>query len=292
MNLKNLVTRFLIVFFLTCITVGLHAHQLPQIEEYKPKVGQYGKDVIWVPTPDELVNKMLEIAEVTANDFVIDLGSGDGRTVIAAAKLGARSLGIEFDPAMVELSKRYAEEAGVSGKAEFIKADFFECDLSEATVITMFLLPSINLKLRPRLLDLKPGTRIVSNTFSMSDWEPDSEVIIDNGYDEGGYTDTAEYDWSDWNKALLWIVPAKVEGTWKFQEGTLMLWQKFQMLYGNYITQSKTTDITGGRINGDSITFSIDGKKYTCHLNSDNSLEGTINAGTAQENWFATPVGN
>ncbi|MBN2863515.1 MAG: methyltransferase domain-containing protein, partial [Bacteroidales bacterium] len=132
---------------------------------FVPEVGQQGKDVVWVPTPQELVDTMLAIAKVTPSDFLIDLGSGDGRTVITAAKKGARALGIEYNPKMVELSKRNAAQEGVGSRAEFMQGDLFETDLSKATVITMFLLPEINLKLRPRLLDLKPGTRIVSNTF-------------------------------------------------------------------------------------------------------------------------------
>ncbi|MFH1964145.1 MAG: class I SAM-dependent methyltransferase, partial [Acidobacteriota bacterium] len=265
MRLSNLVTRSLLAFLLICITVGLYALEQPQNSGYKPKVGQEGKDVIWVPTPDELVDKMLEIADVSANDFVIDLGSGDGRTVIAAAKLGARALGIEFNPDMIELSKKNAEEAGVSGKTEFIQADFFECDLSEATVITMFLLPSVNLELRPRLLDLKPGTRIVSNTFSMSDWEPDYEATTSDWVPD--YEATTEEDWNSWTTALLWVVPAKVEGTWKLQEGGLTIRQEFQMLYGTYKSENKTTNINNGKLNGDGITFSIDVEEYTGRLN-------------------------
>src|SRR3972149_1420234 len=138
--------------------------------EYKPEVGQAGKDVVWVPSPQALVDKMLDMAKVTPNDFVMDLGSGDGRTVITAAKRGARPLGIEYNPDMVELSKRNADKEGVAGKASFVKADLFETDFSRASVITMFLLPDINLKLRPKILALKPGTRIVSNSFNMGDW--------------------------------------------------------------------------------------------------------------------------
>jgi SAM-dependent methyltransferase len=291
MNLSNLVTRSLIAILWTCVTVSLCAQEQPQPTEYKPEIGEWGKDVIWVPTPDELVTKMLEIADVSAEDFVMDLGSGDGRTVIAAAKLGARARGIEINPAMVEHSKIKAREAGVSGKTEFIHADLFDCDLSEATVITMFLLPNINLKLRPRLLDLKPGTRIVSNTFSMSDWEPDHEVAIEVSYPENKYSDRTTDNWNDWNKALLWIVPAKVDGAWKFKEGTLTLRQKFQMLYGNYESGNKATNITDGRINGNTITFFIDGEKYTGHLTGDKTLVGTVTSGTAQKEWVAIPYG-
>src|SRR3954463_2181146 len=140
---------------------------------YEPKVGQAGKDVVWVPTPQALVNKMLDMAKVTPSDYLIDLGSGDGRTVITAAKRGLKALGIEYNPDMVALSQRNAAAAGVSDKATFVKADIFESDFSKATVITMFLLPSLNLQLRPKLLDLAPGTRVVSNSFRMEAWEPD-----------------------------------------------------------------------------------------------------------------------
>ena len=144
-----------------------------------------------MPTSQALVDKMLDMAKVTPQDFVIDLGSGDGRTVITAAKRGARAMGIEYNPDMVELSKQNAAAAGLSeDKAKFMKADLFETDFSQATVITMFLLPSINLKLRPKILDMKPGTRVVSNTFTMEDWEPDE-------------TQTIQGDCTSWCTALL-----------------------------------------------------------------------------------------
>ena len=273
----SFVNRSLIVLLLTYITVGLYGQEQTQNSEFKPHVGQAGKDVIWVPTPDELVNKMLEIAEVTAKDFVIDLGSGDGRTVIAAAKLGAHALGIEYNPDMVELSKNNAEEAGVSGSTKFIQADLFESDLSEATVITMFLLPEINLKLRPQLLDLKPGTRIVSNTFTMGDWEPDFEV-------------TTEENMNSWYTALMWIVPAKVEGIWKLEQGELTLRQEFQIFYGTFKRDNKTSNLTDGRLNGDVITFSIDGAKYTGHVNR-KSMLGTVTTSSAKRDWMATHTG-
>ena len=171
-----------------------------QAQEYEPYVGQEGKDVIWVPTQDKLVEAMLDMAKVTPADFVMDLGSGDGRIVIAAAKRGARALGIEYNPDMVELSKRKAKEAGVSDKASFVKADIFESDLSRATVITMYLLPNLNLKLRPALLELRPGTRIVSHDFTMGDWEADETISADAA------------------TAHLWIVPAKVDGLWTWKE--------------------------------------------------------------------------
>jgi len=183
---------------LSILLVAALAHAQPA-KEFQPEVGQAGKDVVWVPTPQALVDKMLDMAKVTPKDYVIDLGSGDGRTVITAAKRGSKALGIEYNPEMVELSKRNAAKEGVSDKASFMKADLFETDFSQAQVITMFLLPSINMKLRPKILNLKPGTRIVSNTFDMEDWKPDEDATVENC--------------TNWCTAHLWIVPAKVDGT-------------------------------------------------------------------------------
>jgi len=152
--------------------------QAAKPDGYEPQVGQEGKDVVWVPTPQALVDRMLDMAKVGPNDYLMDLGSGDGRTVITAAKRGLRATGIEYNPDMVELSKRNAEKEGVAGKAEFKKADLFETDLSAATVITMFLLPDINLRLRPKILDMKPGTRSVSNTFTRGEWEADETSTV------------------------------------------------------------------------------------------------------------------
>jgi SAM-dependent methyltransferase len=279
MKSLSFVNRTLFMLLLTCITVNLYAQEQTQKSVYVPHVGQEGKDVVWVPTPDVLVNKMLEIAEVTGKDFVIDLGSGDGRTVIAAAKLGARAIGIEYNPEMVELSKKNATEAGVSGTTKFIQTDLFGYDLSEATVITMFLLPEINLKLRPQLLDLKPGTRIVSNTFTMGEWEPDFEV-------------TTEENWNSWYTALLWIVPAKVEGKWKLGGGELTIRQEFQMLYGTFKSGNKTSTINSGRLKGNVITFSIDGETYTGNVNGKTTIEGTVTTGSVKRDWIATFTGS
>ncbi len=197
---------------------------------FNPQVGQEGKDVIWVPTPQELVEKMLDMAKVTPQDYVIDLGSGDGRTVITAAKRGAKALGIEYNPDMVELSKRNAAKEGVSDKATFMKADLFEADLSQAQVITMFLLPDINLKLRPKLLNLKPGTRVVSNSFTMGEWQADETANVKNGC-------------ASYCTAYLWIVPAKVDGTWQLPQGELMLKQEFQMVSGTLKTGNNAAPI-------------------------------------------------
>ena len=175
-----------------------------QAQEYVPEVGQEGKDVVWVPTAQTLVDKMLDMAEVKPGDYVIDLGSGDGRTVIAAAKRGAKALGIEYNARMVELAKRNAARAGVADRATFVEGDIFASDFSEATVLTLFLLPEINLRLLPTILNMKPGTRVVSNSFDMGSWKPDQTAEVTR-------------DCKTYCQALLWIVPAKVEGTWQMQ---------------------------------------------------------------------------
>jgi SAM-dependent methyltransferase len=221
---------------------------------YEPSVGQEGKDVVWVPTPQAVVDKMLDMAKVTASDYVIDLGSGDGRTVITAAKRGARAVGIEYNPDMVELSKQNAQKEGVAERASFMKADLFESDFSKATVITMFLLPDINLKLRPKILGLKPGTRIVSNTFTMAEWTADETASVDTDCN------------SSWCTALLWIVPARAAGTWKVPQGELTLKQEFQMLSGTLRTEGRTYALQG-RVRGEEIAFTAGGREYRGKMN-------------------------
>jgi SAM-dependent methyltransferase len=247
--------------FWTALSILLAAAlaQAQPAKEFQPEVGQAGKDVVWVPTPQALVDKMLDMAKVTPKDYVIDLGSGDGRTVITAAKRGAKALGIEYNPEMVELSKRNAAKEGVSDKASFMKADLFETDFSQAQVITMFLLPSINIKLRPKLLNLKPGTRIVSNTFDMEDWKPDQDATVENC--------------TNWCTAHLWIVPAKVDGSWKTGQGDLALKQSFQNITGTLKNGSAVTPING-KLNGSQITFTAGNTQYTGNVNG-NSIEGT-----------------
>jgi hypothetical protein len=215
---------------------------------------------------------MLDMAKVTKDDYLIDLGSGDGRTVITAAKRGARALGIEYNPDMVALSQRNAVKEGVTDRATFVKADIFESDFSQADVITMFLLPTLNLKLRPIILDLKPGTRIVSNTFTMDDWTPDEETTSPNP------------DCTSWCKALFWLVPAKVEGTWRLSQGEFTLTQKFQMASGILRSGSAAIPITNGRLRGDQITFTAGTTTYTGRVNG-NTMEGTTSGGTS---WRAT----
>jgi len=249
---------------LTLFTVSLATSAFAQAtstpakpaEQFEPRVGQPGKDVVWVPTPQALVDKMLDMAKVTPSDFLMDLGSGDGRTVITAAKRGLKAMGVEYNPDMVELSRKAATKEGVTDRATFVQADLFKTDLSKASVITMFLLPSINMQLRPSLLNLKPGTRIVTNTFTMEDWQADE-------------TQSVTENCSSWCTALLWIVPAKVAtdgkpATWKTPQGALTLTQEFQMVTGSL----NGTAISGGKINGDQISFTASGTTYTGRVNA------------------------
>jgi len=263
MNVRHTVRPFVVAVAATlyAATAFAQAGQKP----FEPQVGQAGKDVVWVPTPQTLVDKMLDMAKVTPQDFVIDLGSGDGRTVITAAKRGARAMGIEYNPDMVELSQRSAKAAGVSDKATFVKADLFESDFSKANVVTMFLLPSINLKLRPKILDMKPGTRIVANSFNMEDWEADQ-------------TETVGGDCTSWCTALLWIVPAKVEGSWTMPQGELKLTQQFQKVSGSLGAQA----ISEGKLRGDELTFKVGTTTYTGKVNG-NTIQGS--------GWSATKKG-
>ena len=222
---------------------------------YEPRPGQEGKDVIWLPTPQVVVDKMLDVAKVGPRDVVMDLGSGDGRTVITAAKRGARATGIEYNPDMVEFARKAAEKAGVSDRASFMKADLFETDLSKATVITMFLLPDINMKLRPKILDLRPGTRIVSNTFTMGEWEPDVKIEL-------GGTPGCE---SAYCTVLHWLVPRKVAGSYRTAQGQLTLKQEFQKLTGTLKTGSGTVNVEG-RVRGEMIELAAGDRKYRGRL--------------------------
>jgi SAM-dependent methyltransferase len=278
MNLSRFLNRLLTGVILSSVFISLSAQKEQIDKNFIPHSGQDGKDVVWVPTPQVLVEKMLDIAKVTSKDFVIDLGSGDGRTVITAAKRGARARGIEYNPNMVELSRRHAATAGVSDRAEFIQGDLFEADLSQATVITMFLLTDINLRLRPILLKLKPGTRIVSNTFGMGEWIPDEKALDIE-------------DCESWCDALLWIVPANVEGMWKMPQGELNLSQEFQMVSGNLKTGKNIISISEGRLYGDLISFIANNEKYSGRVNG-NSIDGTVTTGKKSNKWNATRTGN
>jgi SAM-dependent methyltransferase len=249
----------------SCVASGLWAADPPE-KPFEPVVGQAGRDVVWVPTPEVLVEKMLDVAKVTPQDFVMDLGSGDGRNIIAAAKRGARALGVEYNPDMVELSRRAAEKAGVADKAQFVQGDMYVADISKATVLALFLLPENLNKLADKFLALKPGSRIVANQFSVSGWEPDE-------------TGRVEGDCGSWCTWLLYIVPAQAGGRWRLQKGELELTQKFQMLTGTYTADGTTAQISGGRLRGDQITFNIGATQYSGRVN------GTAMVGSG---WNAT----
>lgn len=230
---------------------------------FEPVSGQAGKDVVWVPTPQATVDAMLDLAKLTPRDHVVDLGSGNGITVITAARRGATATGVEFNPDMVALARKKAEEAGVAGRATFVQGDLFEADLSKATVITLFLLPEINMKLRPKLLDLAPGTRISSNSFDMEDWEPDTRTTVT--------------DCTSWCTAMSWVVPAKVDGTWRMGNETLTLSQRFQHFTGTL----GATPVTAGTIAGATVTFTAGGRTYMGRVDG-NRLVG--------QGWSATRV--
>jgi hypothetical protein len=255
-------------------------------QDYSPTVGQEGKDVIWVPTPQALVEKMLDMAKLTAKDIHYDLGSGDGRTVITAAKRGAQAHGVEFNPDMVKLSERNAAKEGVADKAKFINGDIFQTDFSHATVVTLYLLPSLNVKLRPTILKMKPGTRVVSHAFSMEDWQPDQTETVEG------------------RTAYLWIVPAQVDGTWRWsvsgngpKDYELSLRQQYQKVEGLIRLDGKMGQLRDIKLQGDQLSFSVHevaGSSGTIRRDftgrvSGNTVQGVVklpNAGEAK--WSAT----
>lgn len=243
---------------------------------YAPKEGQAGKDVIWLPTAQSLVDRMLEMAKLTPRDHLIDLGSGDGRLVITAARRGATAHGIEYNPDLVTLSQRAAQAEGVGARATFEKADIFESDFSKATVITMFLLPELNLQLRPTLLDMKPGTRIVSNSFDMGDWQPDETQQV---------TESCR----TYCEAYQWTVPAKVAGTWRLADDReLVLEQNFQMLEGVLRQGGETVVIRDARMDGTRIRFTVGADRYVGEV-SRGRMQGSVNDGA--RSWSAAKPG-
>ena len=276
----RLAKHVLVWGFALALVAGCASAQKQGDERYSPTVGQAGKDVIWAPTPPELVEKMLRMAKITPEDFVIDLGSGDGRIAIAAAKkFGARAQGIEYNPDMVALSNREAKRQGVADKVRFVKADIFQSDFSQASIITMYLLPDLNLKLRPKILDLKPGTRVVSHQFSMEEWQPDETAEIDS------------------RLAYLWIVPARVGGTWSLriegsgQDRVLVLRQSFQLLTGQLKAGAAALELSDARLRGDDIRFSVvEGsvrRDFSGRVRG-TTMDGTVSAaGAPLTRWFA-----
>jgi hypothetical protein len=234
-------------------------------QKFEPQVGQSGKDVIWVPSPDDVVDRMLTMAQVTASDFVIDLGAGDGKIAIAAAKkFGARAQGIEYNPDMVKHANENAAKAGVAGdgagKAMIRHGDIFATDFSRATVITMYLLPGLNMKLRPQLLSMRPGTRVTSHSFSMEDWEADEISSLDG------------------RRAYLWIIPANVQGTWSFESGgqrtDMVLEQTFQKIHGTLALGAMQAGLREPRLRGAAISFA-----YVDAAGVRRDLTGRVNAG-------------
>ena len=244
--------------------------------EHQLKSGQPGKDVVWVPSPAAMVEALLDLAQVTPQDYVIDLGSGDGRSVIAAAKRGARAHGIEYDAGLVEVSKRNAAKDGVSDRATFARADVFASDFSKASVIVLFLTPEMNIRLRPKLLSLKPGTRIVANTFGIGDWNADETSVIPGQCER-------------WCTARLWIVPAKIAGTWKIADGELMLKQTHQTFSGTLKVADGTTSVAG-RLRGDNIFFASGKTQFTGRV-AGNVIEGIARTAGKDTPFRASRIG-
>lgn len=272
--MKNAIA--LIICLLFVIPGALHCQE--NVRKFVPVEGQEGKNVPWIPTPQILVDKMLDMAAITPSDYLIDLGSGDGRLVITSAKRGTRATGIEYNADFVSLAKDNAIKAGVASMVQFIKADVFEYDFSKATVITMFLLPELNMKLRPKLLNMKPGTRILTNTFTMQDWKADETVSTNRPDDR-------------WNKAYMWIVPAKVKGEWTMQNGDkLVLDQKFQMLSGSVTENGNAVKISSGKMRGNEINFTAGNRTFKGTVQGD-KIEGSCVSGNKTTRWAAAMKG-
>ena len=251
-----------------CLVAATAGAALAAEKPFEPTVGQAGKDVVWVPTPFALVEKMLDMAKVTPQDFVMDLGSGDGRNIIAAAKRGARALGVEYNEDMVKLSQGIAAKEGVADKAQFVQGDMYEADISQATVLALFLLTENLNKLMPKFVQLKPGTRIVINGFGIDGWDPD-------------VTERSDGDCGSWCTAHLFIVPARVAGTWRTPQGMLKLDQKFQKVSGTLDMGGTSMPIADGRLSGDSISFSVNGTSYTGRVSGD-TMQGSDGAWSAR----------
>ncbi len=269
-------TASLVAFSLVNVAQAQPKNRADCEKLFKPTVGQSGKDVVWVPTPDELVRRMLTMAKVTDKDFVIDLGAGDGKIAIAAAKapFSANSLGIEYNPDMVKLAQCMVQVEGVANKTKVVQGDIFKEDFSKADVVTMYLLPELNLCVRHRILGMKPGTRVTSHQFTMGDWKAD---------------ETAEIEY---RTAYLWIVPARVGGTWTFRDSGNMqfgvtLNQNFQELSGEAQLANGKQPLVGATLRGADIRFAFNNEKgetrtFTGSLKG-NQLVGTLRAPNGPE---------
>jgi SAM-dependent methyltransferase len=240
--------------------------QQPATQPYTPKVGQEGKDAVWVPTSEAMVQKMLDMAKVGPQDFVMDLGSGDGRMIIAAAKRGASALGVEYNPDLVEFATQEAKKAGVADKARFVQGDMYAYDISKATVLALFLLPGNIEKLTPKFLDLKPGSRIVANTLWVQGWEPDERDSLQDNCD-------------NWCTALLFIIPAKVEGNWRVGKEQLSLTQTYQMVEGALTAPNGTKVPVKGRLRGEAITLTVGTTAYEGRVTGD-TIEASPTSGS------------
>lgn len=245
MRLLRLSLVALLAFGAACLAA---AQDFPRYGDalYEPKLRQSGKDVMWLPTPDAMVTRMLQAAKTTDRDLVYDLGAGEGRIPIAAAKqFGATAVGVEYDPALAALARRNAERAGVKDKVTIIQGDIFKEDFSRATVVTLYLLPDLNFQLRPQLLKMKPGTRIVSHMWDMGEWEADEEFKVEG------------------SDAYLWVVPAPVAGRWAvrdergFFEGEIALTQHFQRIGGTLTLRGKSQPLLGAYVNGTTLGFTF-----------------------------------
>ena len=254
--------RMLTATFLVCVGILANAY-----------VNAQGLDVVFVPTPRETVDRMLQVTEVGSSDFVIDLGSGDGRIAVAAGRLGARALGVDLDPARVKDAQLNAQRAGVADRVTFRQQNLFETDLSQATVLTMYLLPSINVKLRPKILTLRPGTRVISHDFTMGDWKPDLSET------------------NNW-RIFFWVVPARVAGKWQVRDGNrafeLTINQTYQEFQGMASADGRTAPLRNTKLRAANIEFTVDldGQAETLRgIANGDRMQGRSSAGTE---WIAT----
>ena len=267
--------RALVLGLLVTTLAGPAFAQEPSTQKpFEPVSGQDGKDVVWIPSPPDMVEKMMEMAHVGPGDMVMDLGSGDGRNIIAAAKRGARGVGVEYNPDMVALSRRLAQEAGVADAARFVEADMYTYDITGANVLALFLLPVNMNRLAPKFLNLAPGSRVVSNTFGIDGWEADQRATLPR-------TSGCE----SWCDVLLWIVPAKVAGAWKLDNGSLELVQDHQRLKGTLKVRGKAQPITGS-LRGTEITITASGVTYKGIVDG-STITGTMASASGDTPWRA-----
>ncbi len=268
---SRLLAAALLMAALSCASAA-HAQTAP--EPFTPTSGMPGKDAVWVPTSPELTEAMLDLAGVTSDDLVVDLGSGDGRMVIAAARRGARAIGVEYNPDLVTLSEEAARREGVSDRVTFVQGDMFTADISQATVLALFMLSEHLRRLTPRFLDLAPGTRIVVNSFGIPDWEPDRVEHLEDVCPLGC-------------EAKLYVVPARVAGTWTFPGGSLVAEQTFQQISGTLRRGDQTLSVEGGVVDGTRVRFTAGGDQYEGRV-EDRHIDWTVSSGGDAQRFRAT----